>query len=85
MFNSEVVVFVKKDMKAGDVITPECIRSVRPGYGLLKYFDELIGRRAKVNIRANATVTRQCANLKCKYVAVLQHVPHNKFAAKCKV
>ena len=23
-----------KDMKAGEVITPECIRSVRPGYGL---------------------------------------------------
>ena len=47
-----------KDMKAGDVITPECIRSVRPGYGLPpKYFDELIGRRAIVNIRANTAVT----------------------------
>lgn len=33
-----------KDMKAGDVITADCIRSVRPGYGLApKYLDKLVG------------------------------------------
>ena len=40
-----------KNMKAGDIITTECIRSVRPGYGIApKYFDDLIGRRALVDI-----------------------------------
>ncbi|MDY0273151.1 MAG: pseudaminic acid synthase [Advenella sp.] len=35
-----------KDMKAGDVITADCIRSVRPGFGLApKYFDEVLGKR----------------------------------------
>ena len=44
-----------KDMKAGDVITSECIRSVRPGYGLPpKYYDRIVGSRAKVDISANS-------------------------------
>lgn len=35
-----------KDMKAGEVITADCIRSVRPGFGLApKYFDEVLGKR----------------------------------------
>lgn len=34
-----------KDMKKGDVITPDCIRSVRPGFGVApKYWDELMGK-----------------------------------------
>lgn len=33
-----------KDMKAGDVITKDCIRSVRPGYGVSpKYMEKVIG------------------------------------------
>lgn len=47
-----------KDLKAGDVITEESIRSVRPGYGLApKYFKELIGKRVKVDIKANSPVS----------------------------
>jgi pseudaminic acid synthase len=34
-----------KEMKAGDVITQDCIRSVRPGYGLPpKYLPQILGK-----------------------------------------
>lgn len=34
-----------KDMKPGDVVTADCIRSVRPGYGLPpKAFEKILGR-----------------------------------------
>lgn len=49
-----------KDMKAGDVITEDCIRSVRPGYGLApKYFKELIGKKMKKDLQANSAVTKE--------------------------
>lgn len=35
-----------KDMKAGDVITEDAVRSVRPGFGLApKHFDKLVGKK----------------------------------------
>jgi pseudaminic acid synthase len=38
--------FVAKDMKAGDVFTPDNLRSVRPGNGLhTKYYEELLGKK----------------------------------------
>ena len=46
-----------KDMKPGDVITPDCIRSVRPGYGLApKHFDSLIGKSVKHAVQKNSPV-----------------------------
>jgi N-acetylneuraminate synthase len=37
--------YIVKDMKAGDVITADSVRSIRPGFGLPpKYFDKVIGR-----------------------------------------
>ena len=40
--------FVAKDMKAGDVFTPENLRSVRPACGLhTKYYEELLGKKIK--------------------------------------
>lgn len=40
-----------KDLKAGDIITEDSIRSVRPGFGLApKYTDELVGKRLKANV-----------------------------------
>jgi N-acetylneuraminate synthase len=41
-----------KDMKAGDVIAQDCVRSVRPGFGLApRYFEQLIGRKVQSEVR----------------------------------
>jgi N-acetylneuraminate synthase len=49
-----------KDMKAGDVITEDCIRSVRPGYGLApKYLEQVIGKIIKREISANTPVAEE--------------------------
>ena len=38
--------YIARDMKAGEVFTPENLRSVRPAYGLhTKYYEELLGKR----------------------------------------
>lgn len=48
-----------KDMKAGDVVTKDCIRSVRPGFGLPpKFFDFVIGKVLKEDIKANSPVLK---------------------------
>lgn len=40
-----------KDMKAGDIITPDSIRSVRPGYGLPPaMYEQVIGKRLVKNV-----------------------------------
>ncbi len=44
--------FIAKDMKAGDVFTPENLRSVRPGCGLhTKYYEELLGKKIRVDAK----------------------------------
>jgi N-acetylneuraminate synthase len=46
-----------KDLKAGDVITPNAVRSVRPGFGVApKYWNEVIGKRVRRDIKANSRV-----------------------------
>ncbi|RUO79821.1 pseudaminic acid synthase [Idiomarina tyrosinivorans] len=48
-----------KALKAGDTITADAIRSVRPGYGLApKYYDELIGKSVSQDVQKNTAVTR---------------------------
>lgn len=43
--------YVAENMKAGDVITEQNVRSVRPGYGLHpKYLPELLGKRVNRDI-----------------------------------
>lgn len=43
--------YIAKDMKAGDLLTAENIRSVRPGLGLApKYLPQLIGRKIKKDV-----------------------------------
>lgn len=43
--------YVAEDMKAGDVITEQNVRSVRPGYGLPpKYLPEILGKTASRNL-----------------------------------
>lgn len=40
-----------KPMMAGEVITPDCVRSVRPGFGLPpKYLDQILGKKVKENV-----------------------------------
>lgn len=47
-----------KDMNIGDRITFDCVRSVRPGFGIApKYLDEIIGKTIKDNVRVNTPVT----------------------------
>lgn len=46
-----------KDLKAGDLITPDSIRSVRPGFGLSpKFFDSIVGRIVKSDVLKNTAV-----------------------------
>ncbi len=43
--------FAITEIKAGDTITSENVKSLRPGVGLApKYYEELLGKKAKVNI-----------------------------------
>lgn len=43
--------FIVKDIQAGEILTEENIRSIRPGYGLHpKYMQTVIGKRAKSSI-----------------------------------
>ena len=44
--------FIAKDMKAGDVLDENNMRSVRPANGLhTKYYDELLGKRIKRDVK----------------------------------
>ncbi len=46
-----------KDLKAGDVITPDAVRSVRPGFGAApKYLDAIVGGRMKIDRAAMTPV-----------------------------
>lgn len=46
-----------KDMRAGDVITENCVRSVRPGFGLPpKYLEKVLGKKVARNLKANTPI-----------------------------
>jgi len=48
-----------KSLKAGEIITEDAIRSVRPGYGLApKFFDELVGKTVSVDVNYGEPVSR---------------------------
>jgi pseudaminic acid synthase len=50
--------YVARDMKAGDVFTRENLRAVRPGFGLPpKFYDLLIGKQAKQDLRKGTPVS----------------------------
>jgi pseudaminic acid synthase len=50
--------YVVKDIRAGEVITPAHIRSIRPGNGLhTRHYEDLIGKIIKVNVKAGTPVS----------------------------
>lgn len=55
--------YVAEDMKAGDVITEQNVRSVRPGYGLApKHLPELLGRQVKCNLKKGERMEMRYVN-----------------------
>ena len=43
-----------KDLKAGETVTADSVRSVRPGFGIApKHLERVLGRRVMVDVRAN--------------------------------
>lgn len=56
-----------KDLKAGDIITADAVRSVRPGYGLLpKYLDQIIGIKVIAAVQRGTPVRMEQIGLKIK-------------------
>ena len=50
--------FVVQDIAAGDKLTPDNIRSIRPAYGLKpKYYRDVLGRTAKCDLRRGTPLT----------------------------
>lgn len=50
-----------KNLRTGDIITEDAIRSVRPGFGVApKEFANVIGKRVKRNVMMNSPVTMDC-------------------------
>ena len=51
-------IYVAQDMVAGDVLTPETIRIVRPGYGLKpKYWETLIGKKIAQDVKKGTALS----------------------------
>ncbi len=50
--------FVTKDVKVGDIVSSENIRSIRPGYGLHpKYYEKILGKKFRVNVKIGEPLT----------------------------
>lgn len=56
--------FIVKDIKAGEIITEEHIRSIRPGYGLHpKYYDQIIGKTISLALERGTPLKKEMFNL----------------------
>ena len=48
-----------RDIKAGEVITKEHVKSIRPGYGLApKHYDEVVGKRVVMDVKSGSPVSK---------------------------
>jgi pseudaminic acid synthase len=55
--------YITKDLKAGDVLSEENVRSIRPGYGVSpKYYDEMIGRSVHQSTKAGTPIQKAILN-----------------------
>lgn len=51
--------YIVKDMDAGDVITEDCVRSVRPGFGLApKHLTSILGRQISRVVKIGTPLTK---------------------------
>ena len=51
-------IYFTKNLKAGEIITEECIRRIRPGFGLLpKHYDSVIGKKVTKNVEIGLPVS----------------------------
>ena len=51
-------IYFVKNLKAGEIITEECIRRIRPGFGLLpKHYDSVIGKKVTKNVEIGLPVS----------------------------
>lgn len=56
--------FAVRDIKNGETLTEDNIKSIRPGYGLPpKYLNEIIGKKAKVNIEKGTPLKWELVDL----------------------
>lgn len=50
--------YVVKDIKAGEILTADNVRSIRPGFGIApKFYDEVIGKKASIEIVAGTPLS----------------------------
>ncbi|MET4560725.1 pseudaminic acid synthase [Lysinibacillus parviboronicapiens] len=50
--------YIGEELKAGDVLTKENVRVVRPGYGLApKYFELVVGKKVKIDVLKGTPLT----------------------------
>jgi len=50
--------YITQDMKAGEVLNPDNLRSIRPGLGLApKYYEVVLGRKVNQNVKKGEPVT----------------------------
>ncbi len=50
--------YVVQDLKAGDVLNKECLRAIRPGFGLpTKYLEVVLGKTVKQDVKRGTALT----------------------------
>ncbi|MDP5158284.1 MAG: pseudaminic acid synthase, partial [Flaviramulus sp.] len=55
--------YIVKDVKAGEVLTKENVRSIRPGFGMHpKHYQEILGKRVNIDIERGTSLTFDVLN-----------------------
>lgn len=50
--------YIVQDMEAGDLFTPENLRAIRPGFGLLpKYYDTFLGKKVNQSVKRGTALS----------------------------